>query len=287
MRGIPPFWPNHTLEPPHAWTQWSDQFQLAIIAKENLDIERLHGPEAPETQIPILIQTTGSESDTDRASRETRNNFAMKQYEAAEEKRINEEKRKFNVMRRTEADKKLRSIFFLALGSEVKRVFMQKNPKVKMLAISFTEFWTLLDAAFNKPPNTKFERYKLLNRKQKDRESYEQFWGDPTDLASTCKENDEAEWKSDVFFCNMRNTDTQRKLLSAKISPTEALNQALIDEKGYFNHQKLTNMARSSTNGTIFKSFNHHNQIKKEPSLNIERSNTCMKCGRIHLRKGT
>ena len=77
----------------------------------------------------------------------------------------------------------------------------------------------------------------------------------------------------------MRNTDTQRKLLSVRISPTEALNQALIDKKGYFNHQKLTNMARSSTNGTTFKSFNNHNQIKKEPSLNIERSNTCMKCG--------
>ena len=99
----------------------------------------------------------------------------MKQYESAEKKRINEVKRKFNGMRRTEADKKLRSILFLALGSEGKRFFTQKNPRVKILAISFSEFWTLLDAAFNKPPNTTFERYKLLNRKQKDRESYEQF----------------------------------------------------------------------------------------------------------------
>ena len=54
VRGVSPFWPNHTLEPPHAWTQWSDQFQLAIIAKENLDLESLHGPEILETQIPIL-----------------------------------------------------------------------------------------------------------------------------------------------------------------------------------------------------------------------------------------
>ena len=77
----------------------------------------------------------------------------------------------------------------------------------------------------------------------------------------------------------MRKTDTQRKVLSATISPTEAHNQALIDEKGYFNHQKMTNLARSSTIGTTFKSFNNYNQIKKEPSLNIERSNTCMKCG--------
>ena len=70
-------------------------------------------------------------------------------------------------MKRTEPDKKLRSILFLALGSEGKRVFTQKNPRVKILAITFSEFWTLLDAAFNKPPNTTFERYKLVNRKQK------------------------------------------------------------------------------------------------------------------------
>ena len=77
----------------------------------------------------------------------------------------------------------------------------------------------------------------------------------------------------------MKNTDTQRKLLSATISPSEALNQALTDKKGHFDNQKLTNMSRSSNNGTTFKSFNNHNQIKKEPSLNIERSNSCMKCG--------
>ena len=118
----------------------------------------------------------------------------------------------------------------------------KKNPRVKISTISFTAFWTLLDAAFNKPPNTTFERYKLLNHKQKDRESYEQFWRVLTDLASTgiIKENDEAEWIRDVFICNMRNTDTQRKLLSTTVSPTEALNQALVDERGYFNHQKLT-----------------------------------------------
>ena len=115
-------------------------------------------------------------------------------------------------MRRTEADKKMRSIFFLALGSEGKRVFMQKNPRVKILAFSFTEFWTLLDAAFNKPPYTTFKRYKLLNRKPKDRKSYEQFWGVLTHLASMCniKENDEVEWIRDVFICNMRHTDTRR-----------------------------------------------------------------------------
>ena len=128
VRGIPPFWPNHTLEPPHAWTQWSDQFQLAIIAKENLDLESLNGPEIPETQIPILEQATGSESDAEKANRESRNKSTMKQYESAEEKRINEEKRKFNGIRRTEADKKLRSILFLGLGAKEKE-FLHKRTR--------------------------------------------------------------------------------------------------------------------------------------------------------------
>ena len=49
----------------------------------------------------------------------------------------------------------------------------------------------------------------------------------------------------------MRNSETQRKPLSATISPSEALNQALIDEKGYFNHQKL-----KKKNGKIDKRVN-------------------------------
>ena len=88
LRGVPAFWPNHTMEPPQSWTHWSDQFQLAIIAKKNLDIDNLSGQEVPQSQISILEQSTGSEPENERASREARNRATMKSYEAAEEKRI-------------------------------------------------------------------------------------------------------------------------------------------------------------------------------------------------------
>ena len=94
LRGIPAFWPNHTMEPPHSWTHWSDQFQLTIIAKENLDIDNLSGREVPEVQFPILEQSTGSELENERASREARNRITMKSYEVAEEKRKSDEKKK-------------------------------------------------------------------------------------------------------------------------------------------------------------------------------------------------
>ena len=98
---------------------------------------------------------------------------------------------------------------------------------------------------FNKPLNALFERYKILNRKQRGRDSFKQLWVALTDLASTCniRESDVAERIRD-FFCNLRNSVTQRQLLTEAISPSEALSQTLTDKKGYFNHQKLTNMAK-------------------------------------------
>ena len=32
VRGIPPFWQNHTVDPPIPWEDWSNLFHLAIIA---------------------------------------------------------------------------------------------------------------------------------------------------------------------------------------------------------------------------------------------------------------
>ena len=54
LLGIPAFWPNHNVEPPTQWTNWIDQFQLAIIAEENLDKDNLKEPLEQETTIPIL-----------------------------------------------------------------------------------------------------------------------------------------------------------------------------------------------------------------------------------------
>ena len=52
---------------------------------------------------------------------------------------------------------------------------------------------------------------------------------------------------------------------------------ALINEKGFLNHLKLTNNFKSY-GPPVRKSHNHFN-VKREPTLNIERNNTCMKCG--------
>ena len=86
----------------------------------------------------------------------------------------------------------------------------------------------------------------------------------------------------------MKNCDLQRRLLSEFLNPVDALNQAIIDKKGCYYHLKETNIARSfNTAGCSGRVYIIFNNVKKEPTLNIERSNTCMKCGnaftKVHL----
>ena len=93
-----------------------------------------------------------------RGTKKQRNEETMRVYEQSGEKRMLEQKRKFVGMRRYEADKK-RSILYLALGAEGKRVFYHNHPRVvKVLPISFEEFFDLLEAAFIKPRYIKFLR---------------------------------------------------------------------------------------------------------------------------------
>ena len=75
----------------------------------------------------------------------------------------------------------------------------------------------------------------------------------------------------------MKNYDIQRKLLTETLPPREALNVALVDKKGILNHLKLTNSFES--NGSTVHKPHSRFTVKREPTLNIERSNTCMKCG--------
>ena len=159
----------------------------------------------------------------------------MRVYEHAEDKRIAEEKRQFGGMRRYEADKKSKINLIFGPRSGRKESFCSKHPRVKVLGISFKEFFDLQETAFIKPTNVTLERYKLLSRKQKDSQSYEQFWGALSDLARSGEVgiNAEQEWIRDVFIFNMKNCDLQRRLLSETLNPVDALNQAIIDEKGY------------------------------------------------------
>ena len=74
VRGIPSFWQNHTVDPPIPGEDWSDLFHLAIIAKENIDIENFLNPsEKHHPQPPNLENPMDGDTDNQRQSRMERN----------------------------------------------------------------------------------------------------------------------------------------------------------------------------------------------------------------------
>ena len=78
LRGTPAFWSNHTIEPPTHWSNWIDQFHLAIIARENINIDNLKDPVESKTDIPFSKGPQDSEVATQRNAREARNKEVMK-----------------------------------------------------------------------------------------------------------------------------------------------------------------------------------------------------------------
>ena len=155
------------------------------------------------------------ETDNQRQSRMERNTQQQRRNDKEESASIKSETKKFNGMRLEEADKKLRSVLYLALGNEGKRIFGQTFTKVKILQISFKEFWNSLAIAFVRKTNVTFERHKLLNQKQRVRESLEQFWDALAEMAKKCDITAGGEeWIRNIFINNMKNYDIQRKLLT-------------------------------------------------------------------------
>ena len=94
----------------------------------------------------ISSTTTAFGKSTGRRNRITKNvllgrNFReQNRFDDKETASIKTETKQFNGMRIEEADKKLLSILYLALGNEGKKIFSQKFTQLKILRFSFKEF---------------------------------------------------------------------------------------------------------------------------------------------------
>ena len=230
LESTPAFRPNYTVKPSIQWknglvsSTWSSS-QIEFVYRQ------------PERTIDVgngnqYFRRRPGKMNRRGKIREARNKEVSRVYQNAEDHQIMEEKGKLGGMSRNEADKNVRWILYLALA-ERKRVCFTKISKVEKVSRSFKKLFNLLVAKFVIPANIMFERYKLLNRKQKDRKSYEQFLGALSDLARVCKIviNAEQERIKDVFISTLRNCELQRRLSSETLNPVDELNQAIIGRK--------------------------------------------------------
>ena len=145
VKWIPQFWQNHSIDPPTPWEDRRDLFQLAVVAKANIDIELLLI--AVGRTLPALQNAPeGNESEELKNSR-TRNlaeQIFFNDEEAASKKA---EPKQFNRLMQEDADKKLRSILSYPSEQKLREFLAISSWKLKSY-ISLKKFSDYLFCSF-------------------------------------------------------------------------------------------------------------------------------------------
>ena len=73
VRRILSFWQKHSVDPPIPWEECSDLIQLAINAKENVDIKNLLNRTEKHHAHPPALEIEENESENQRKARTEKN----------------------------------------------------------------------------------------------------------------------------------------------------------------------------------------------------------------------
>ena len=179
------FWEKASSEPPLEWSKWAAIFEMAVFAKDGIEVRNLQRNRPPlvePTESKYEVEITG-ETDAQRKNREVRNQEKRYGWEnhvvKAREKGV-----VYNSFRWDEADAKVRSYIFLCLGAEGQRQIQQKRLGLVLHAVTTRELIKILEDMFVTTRIVAFERYNFICRKQKKTENLEQLHADLVELAS-------------------------------------------------------------------------------------------------------
>ena len=230
---INPFWERASAEPPLEWTKWAAILEMAVFAKDGIEIRNLlrARPQLVESSEPVYEVKITDETDAQRTNRDVHN----------QEKRVGWKNHVIkarergvlcNSFRWDEADAKVRSYLFLCLGAEGQREIQQKRPNMQLHTVSTQQFMTVLEDIFVTTRVIAFEKYNFIYRKQKKMESLQQFHADLMELASRADCGDrESERVRDMFTAHMNNEKIPEELLAQTRTPQEAYDHAIRREK--------------------------------------------------------
>ena len=165
---IPVFWTSASSDPPWNFKIWLHQFMLAETVKESVNPEILQekpkeviDEPMPRPETPGDHETAQAKIDWEARDRLRRDRVILEN----EERRERGPKVGHNVFY-IEVQKRLTSRLFLALGTEGKKKFVQKNPHIEISKVEFREMVILAKVSFEKTKNITYERYRLFTRTQ-------------------------------------------------------------------------------------------------------------------------
>ena len=271
--GIPVFWTTANSDPPWNFKIWLDQFLLAVTVKESVNPELLLEEPKEVLLEPLPRSETPREHENAQAitEREARDQLARDKILLENEERKTRGPKVGHNVSYNEVQKRVASRLFLALGTEGKKKFVQKNPHVEVSKLELRQMVALAKTSFDKSQSVTYERYKLFNRSQEIGESLEAFHAALTAQAARAELGTlEDELVRDLFISKMKNVVLQDTLTFETFSPEEVLKRAL-----KFEQSKQTTQTFQKTNETTASTaqVNGTMKIKQEPIMSIGNKN--------------
>ena len=169
-----------------------------------------------------------------------------------------------------EAEVRLKSRLFVALGKEGKKRFLDSYPHLDLNTSSFVDFHKCCEDLFKVERDYTVERIKLYNKNfMQDNDSFSSFYARLSAQTALCNWplDQESATLKDLFIGRIRDVEVQRQLIRAKANLDDTLQLALENEKGAKTSeqfQKLLphNNATSNTTNSI--------RAKQEPTSSVQ-----------------
>ena len=270
LLGIPPFWAKASINPPFLWESWIGQFFLAAGLKDNINPhDLLTEPTEVVDKPPPRPESIADGEDTGAAE-------ARRQRDQAAIRRINE----LNIERRRkgprisqnwfyhEAEARMKSRLFFALGNEGRRGFADSFLHTGISNIPFREFHNGCETLFKVEREYTVECIKLYNTVfMLENDTFSSFYARLSAQVALCNwpHDQERETLKDLFIGRIRDIDVQQQLIKAKADLDGTFKLALDCEKGaktFAQFQKLLPHNQHS-NGI---------KVKQEPTFSIQSS---------------
>ena len=176
-----------------------------------------------------------------------------------------------------EADARIKSRLFFALGNKGKKRFLQQHAHTNLNTVKFKFFHDACEQLFKREKNYIIERIQIYNASHRDRESLESFYLRLAGQASKCGWTEEIgkEVIRDIFIVKMRFSDIQRELcIRPGATVDDTLKSALLQEKGYVTASTLQKQNPSTTsNSANFTNSSNQFWVKQEPLMSIQSKN--------------
>ena len=149
--GVQLFWESRA-NPGQEWSQWFSIFKLAVMATENLKVDKLPRTKPTPADLfylamPSLEETRPNESEGEERKRDIRNQIRIIDLEN-ECKTIEFRWPYVDQYQWDEADTKIKILLYLSIGTEGTRIYHQNNPHTKIDTCRTYEFAHELSITF-------------------------------------------------------------------------------------------------------------------------------------------